>query len=201
MDHCGIASLKHGTEVVCEGHKKANILNEHFSSVFTHEDDNVPCLPALYPGICDPVIGLDGVVKLLRDLKPNKASGLDMIPNRVLKEVAVEIAPFLVMLFQASLDQGILPKEWKHAYVSPIYEKGDCSLPVNYHPVSLTCTCCKVLEHIVYSSVIKHLESNGILSEAQHGFRKHHSCITQLVEAVHDFADALDKLRANSLML
>ena len=55
--------------------------------------------------------------------------------------------------------------------VSPIYKKGDRSLPVNYRPVSLTCTCCKVLEHIVYSSVIKHLESNGILSEAQHGFR------------------------------
>ena len=68
MDHCGIASLKHGTEVVCEGRKKANILNEYFSSVFTREDDSVPCLPALYPGICDPVIGLDGVVKLLRDL-------------------------------------------------------------------------------------------------------------------------------------
>ena len=31
------------------------------------------------------------------------------------------------------------------------------------------------------------------LSEVQHGFRKHHSCITQLVEAVHDFANALDK--------
>ena len=118
----------HGTEVVCEDRKKANILNEYFSSVFTREDDSVPCLPALYPGICDPVIGLDGVVKLLRDLKPNKASGPDMIPNRVLKEAAVEIAPFLVMLFQTSLDQEILPKEWKHAYVSPIYKKGDRSV-------------------------------------------------------------------------
>ena len=111
-------------------------------------------------------------MNLLHDLKPNKASGPDMIPNHVLKEAAVEIAPFLVLLFQASLDRGILPKDWKHAYVSPIYKKGDRSLPVNYRPVSLTCTRCKVLEHIVYSSVIKHLESNGILSETQHGFRK-----------------------------
>ena len=97
-----------------------------FQGLFTREDDNVPCLPVLYPGICDPVIGLHGVVKLL---KPNKASGPDMIPNRVLKEPAIEIAPFLVMLFQALLDQGILPKEWKHAYVSPIDKKGDRSLP------------------------------------------------------------------------
>ena len=78
-------------------------------------------------------------------------------------------------------------------HLCPGHLCSDSSLPVNYCPVSLTCTCCKVLEHIVYSSVVKHLESNGILSEAQHGFRKHHSCITQLVEAVHDFADALDK--------
>ena len=70
MDHCGIASLKHGTEVVCEGHEKANILNEYFSGVFTREDDNVPTsLPAFYPCVCDPVITLDGVVKLLQDFK------------------------------------------------------------------------------------------------------------------------------------
>ena len=70
---------------------------------------------------------------------------------------------------------------------------------MNYRPVSLTCTYCKVLEHIVHSSVIKHLESNGILSEAQHGFSKHHFCISQLVEAVHDLLMHLT--RANSLML
>ena len=96
-----------------------------------------------------------------------------MIPNSLLKETAVEIALFLVLLFQASLDQRVLPKEWKHVYVPPVYKKGDCSLLVNYHPVSLTCTCCKVLEHIVYSLVIfiKHLESNGILSEAPYDLK------------------------------
>ena len=91
--------------------------------------------------------------KLLYDLKPNKATAPDMIPNHVLKELAVEIAPFHFLLFQASLQQGVLSKEWKYAYVSPIYKKGDRSLLTNYRPVSLTYTCCKVMEHIVYSSI------------------------------------------------
>ena len=41
------------------------------------------------------------------------------------------------------------------------------------------------------SSVCKHLETNSILCDAQHGFRKNRSCKTQLITAVHDIATRL----------
>ena len=52
-----------------------------------------------------------GVIKLLPNLKPYKASEPYKIPTRLLKECAKEIAPSLVLLYQASLKQSIVPTE------------------------------------------------------------------------------------------
>ena len=38
-------------------------------------------------------------------------------------------------------------------------------------PISLTCITCKILEHIVHSNIMQHLETNEV-NETQHGFRK-----------------------------
>ena len=46
------------------------------------------------------------------------------------------------------------------------------STPANYRPISLTAVCCKVMEHILHSQVMKHLDLHNILSDNQHGFRK-----------------------------
>ena len=64
-------------------------------------------------------VTLNGVIKLLHNLKPYKASRPDIIPTCLLKECAKEIAPSLVLLFQVSLKQSIVPTEWKHAFVKP----------------------------------------------------------------------------------
>ena len=82
-----------------------------------------------YPDMPEIEITLQGVVGLLQKLKPFKACGPDQIPNRILKEVAEEIAPALLLLYQSSFRQSKLPNynEWKHAYVTPIFKEGDRS--------------------------------------------------------------------------
>ena len=145
----------------------------------TLTEGNYPDMPLTegnYPDMPEIEITLDGVVSLLQKLKPFKACGPDQIPNRILKEVASEIAPELLLLYQSSFRQAKLPDEWKHAYVTPIFKEGNHSTVSNYRPVSLTCVCCKMLEHIMYSSIMAHLDRHKILSEFQHGFRKQRSC-------------------------
>ena len=51
--------------------------------------------------------------------------------------------------------------------------------------MSLTCICCKTLEHILVSNINKHLALDSILADCQHGFRSQRSCETQLVQFVH----------------
>jgi hypothetical protein len=52
--------------------------------------------------------------------------------------------------------------------VSPVYKKGQKSLAENYRPISLTSVCCKIMEHILDSKIVKHGEENNILYPLQH---------------------------------
>ncbi|KAK3083817.1 hypothetical protein FSP39_003606 [Pinctada imbricata] len=105
------------------------------------------------------------------------------------------------LFFQASLDQGQLPKEWKTANVVPIFKKGEKTRAENYRPVSLTSVTCKMLEHIVCSSIMGHLDRHGILHDAQHGFRKQRSCESQLILTTQDLAKSMDDKEQTDLIL
>ena len=128
----------------------------------------------------------NGVLKLLQSLNTNKAPGPDRIPNRILKEMAPEIAPILGAIFRQSLTQGELPSDWLSANVSSVYKKSSTQSPANYRPISLTCVSCKLLEHIICSHIHKHLERHKILTSKQHGFRTRHSCETQLLITIDE---------------
>ena len=77
--------------------------------------------------------------------------------------------------------------------MTPLFKKGDNSKAANYRPVSLTSCCCKIIEHIVHSYLMKFLESNKILNDFQHGIRKKRSCKAQLIITIHDLAVGLDR--------
>ena len=140
----------------------------------------------------DITIFVEGVEKLLVNLNPNKATGPDGISPRVLKEFAHEIAPVLTLIYQRSIDTGILPLDWKQANISPIFKKGERSKASNYRPVSLTSVACKIVEHILHSHIMKYLDKHKVLNTAQHGFRSGHSCETQLIQTIHDFTSSLN---------
>ena len=174
---------------------KSNILNRQYESTFTQEDEtNIPQPEGCpYPPMPDIEIGRDGVLKPLKKINPNKASGPDMIPARILKDLAEELAPFLTEIFQRSLADGEVPMDWRSANVTAIFKKGDRFKASNFRQVSLTSLCCKLQEHIIVSNTMKHLEHHKILTDCQHGFRARRSCETQLVTLCHELADSLDK--------
>ena len=55
--------------------------------------------------------------------------------------------------------------------------------------------------HIVYSTISNYLDANGILTNAQHGFRKKRSCETQLLLTVNDLAKGLDDKSQTDMIL
>ena len=195
LDHTGVSTLKHQGSTYSNSQEKANLLAGYFSSVFTNEDvSHIPDLSGeTLPSIPQIVVHSDGVAQLLSNIKVNKASGPDNLQARLLQEVALEISPALTVIFQASLEQGALPNIWKSAAVVPIYKKGSRSDLGNYRPVSLTCICCKILEHIVFSSISKHLQNHEVLCDGQHGFRQKRSCESQLITTINDFAKCLNE--------
>ena len=75
---------------------KAEILNSQFKSVFTHENVHLPQEPSTnIPPMPDIIITAEGVARILHGLNPNKATGPDDIPARILQLTANELAPAL----------------------------------------------------------------------------------------------------------
>ena len=130
--------------------------------------------------------------KLIK-LNVHKSSGPDNIHPCVLQKTAKEMSIPLAHIFQQSLDSGEVPDDWRTANVTPIHKKGDRTDPSNYRPVSLTSQVCKVLESIIRDKIVEHLESNNLLNEAQHGFRKGRSCLTNILETLEQWTKILDE--------
>ena len=170
-------------------------MNEQFKSVFSPQsrvpEDILP--PSEIQKAPDITISEAGIRKLISKLKEHKASGPDDISPRVLKELASSIAPILKLIFQKSYSTGQLPSDWKKANVVPAYKKGPKSDPANYRPISLTCICCKMMEHIIASSIMKHGRDKKILYPLQHGFLDKRSCETQLLEFQTDIIKNLEE--------
>ena len=80
----------------------------------------------------DITVSQEGVLKLLKKINPHKASGPDMIPAHILKDVADAIAPILTVIFQRTFSLGEVPNDWKSASVIPIFKKGDRFKASNY---------------------------------------------------------------------
>ena len=203
-DSGGIAPLRDQGQLVSDARGKAEILNRQFESVFTKDQtatQDVPSPSSPFLTAPDIHITSEGVLKLLSNLKPHKAAGPDQISPRIMKEMAVTLAPTLTTIFQKSLQTGEVPKDWRTADVAPIYKKGQKYVAANYRPVSLTCISSKVMEHIVTSHIMKHANTNNILSDFQHGFRENRSCETQLLQFVTDVVNNLHSGRQTDVLV
>ena len=188
-----VPTLQSGNNLYISSMDKAQVLNKHFESVFVRDDGILPGIGiSNYPTIPNLSFHVNGVKKQLSNLNPNKACGPDNLSPRILKLLADDLSPILTFIFQQSYDSGNLPDEWLKALITPVYKKGGKQDPKNYRPISLTCICCKIMEHIVLSHIHEHMSTNNILCKHQHGFRSRLSCETQLVSAIHEWASILN---------
>ena len=159
---------------------RADCLNRCFSKKFS--DLNVASLPSApepnVPSLNKFNISRGKVESLLLSLDRHKACGPDGLSARILSECARELAVPIEILCRLSVEQGVFPKRWKEANIIPVHKKGDKKLPENYRPVSLLPLCSKVLEKVVYDSLLDHCRP--ALPFNQHGFLPKRSCITNL---------------------
>ena len=84
--------------------------------------DENPVLPTLgysdIPDLPNVTIDIDDVTKLLQRINTSKATGPDLIPMHVLKEVASAIAAYLCFIFQQSINTESVPADWKQLQIS-----------------------------------------------------------------------------------
>ena len=156
-------------------------LGQFFASVYTAEDGDDP-LPEDEPTtsyIQDVVILEEDVLEKLKKLRTDKATGVDDLAPRLLHEIRECINVPLTAIFRLALSQGKVPTDWKTANVTPIFKTRNKDDVGNYRPVSLTSQISRMFEGFLKDKITEHLESNKLIKETQHGFRKGKSCLTK----------------------
>ena len=162
--------------IITEGFLMAENLNEYISSVFARENiSTLPVLETTFEGReCDYLGQLTVTPKIvamkIRDMKNNKSPGVDGIPPKLLLEIVEQISIPLATVFNLSLDEGIVPLEWKDSNIIPLFKKGSRNNSENYRPVSLTSVICKPLERLIKDHLVDFLVKNNLINPSQHGF-------------------------------
>lgn len=160
--------------------KIAHAFNNHFKSVFTQDNGTLPVFNTSLPPMSNVIVTESGIFNLLLRLDVKKSSGPDDIPNSFLNRYAEWVSKYLHVIFSKSLQEGEIPRDWGTARVKPVHKTGNKKCVKNYRPISLTCTVCKILEHIIYNHICEFLDNHSVLTKCQHGFRKGYSTSTQL---------------------
>ena len=191
-----IPPLESNGRIYTDEQDKANLLNNYFKEQTLLDDSNTE-LPALPPYNIESTLNsiiltpLE-VESVLKSLPIGKASGPNGLSNRILKELSKELAFPLCVLFNRSLSQGEVPRQWKEANICPIHKKDDPSLVSNYRPISLLNSEDKVFERLIFKHLYNHLRDNNVLSSLQSGFIQGDSTVNQLTFLYNTFCQALD---------
>ena len=99
--------------------------------------------------------------------------GGDEICYIMLKHLGVIASMKLLGLYNKVWEMGKFPSSWKAAVIIPIRKPGkDPSSPVNYRPIALTSHMGKIMERMVTERLTFYMESRGLLSPSQSGFRR-----------------------------
>ena len=97
----------------------ANTFNSYFTTIGDNLANKIPCSVINPISYISPVnsafsfaeISLESVLKTLKSINLNKATGPDNIPNKVLKMAAEILYPSLSAIFNRSLSMGIYSED------------------------------------------------------------------------------------------
>ena len=151
---------------------------DHYRFLLNNMDNN------FNPGnnmndILNSQITLEEVKKVISELKNHKATGIDNLPNEVLK--CNGLAEIICKLFNVCLNIGIVPSMWTQTILNPIAKKGkDSRIPLNTRAISLISTVCKLFSSVLNKRLVTFIDDNNLLCEEQNGFRRLRACIDHL---------------------
>ena len=116
------------------------------------------------------------VIKILKNLDPDKASRPDGLPGRILRECAHELATPICMIAREMLQQGVWPETWKMHWIHPLFKRGAAHDASNYPGVRLTAIIANVVERCVGMVFFPFLDKGGAFGRSQWAFRPGCGC-------------------------
>ncbi len=184
----------------------ANLLNDHFSTVgeklameflaSSQENSRSNLITNVTPMIMQITLSESTISQSLRSLKPEKASGPDKVTPKLLKYAEDTLIPSLLPIYVSSSPRftksNCVPRLWKTANVTPLFNNDDESDKQNYRLISLLNVLGKFMEASVTSTINIHIIENHLSNQRQWAYRKGHSTELMLIKMTENWRKALD---------
>ena len=94
----------------------------------------------------------DLVFKLLNDMNPDKAAGIDNLSGKFLKDGASILAKPISKICNLSIKYSIFPTDCQIAKLKPLFKKGSTTHPKNFRPISLLPLISKIIENVIHET-------------------------------------------------
>ena len=130
----------------------------------------------------------------IRKLRIRKAPGKDGILNDMIRNLGPATRQKLLLIINQSWNTGKLPDQWREAIIIPIRKKQkEKTRKSSYRPISLLSCLGKVMERMVNTRLLKHLEEHHLLNNTQSAYRKNRSTDDQLVYLAQEIETAFQE--------
>ena len=146
-------------------------------------------------------IDMSTLSSIVLGMKRSGSVGSDGLSVSILKKFFFSIGHILLSIINSSLISGIVPSVWKHALVTPVPKGASASRPEDTRPITQLPAILKITEKAVQLQLNDYIESNHLLSESQHGYRKNHSTETALSVITDKVLKGMDQREISILVL
>ena len=178
--NCFIDSYEQVSNIMTPNNRKQQAHDE----IKNHQTDQDP------PNYMNCPFNTKEFEEALKTLKDKKSPGPDKITNEMLEHLGTKAKSKLLGIFNNSWKTGHVPQSWREADMVPIHKKcKDRANTDSYRPIGLTSCAGKLMERMINTRLVWHLEKNNIITPEQAGFRQHHSTedqVTYIAQKIED---------------
>ena len=144
--------------------QSAELIANHFSEISnTFPPLNLGSLPSRVQTklVTDrtppPIVSVEETFKKIESAKKPRSGVPFDLPQQIIKEFAVELAPPLQRIINKIVETARWPNHWKKEYVTPIGKVAQPEMEDDLRPISLTAFFSKVTEHFVVAWLLEHI--------------------------------------------
>ena len=186
--------LNQQSKLTSDNKEMSNILAEQFSKVFSTPMVNIPA-NTVFQG-AKPYEKFEfteeDLIQAINELSPSAPAGPDNFPAILLKNCKEVLVKPILKLWKTSFQEGFVPSKLKQCIITPTHKGGSKAEAENYRPIALTSHIIKIFEKVIRNHITNYMDENSLFNPNQHGFRKGHSCLSELLDHYDNILDFLN---------
>ena len=138
-------------------------------------------------------IDMSTLRKTINNMRATPSTGVDLISMKTLKNLMKPLENSLLNLVNTTIGTTNYPSQLKKSKVIPLLKQGKPeNLPGSYRGVNILPAIGKIVDKVIYSQLLKHLEVNKLIPESHHGGIQGRSTVTATATLIDEWAQNME---------